>query len=323
MPQRPYTDVVLDLPAQNFVGTVDVTGKRAPDDPSGTPLGQFTLFDLTARRLARSTTLHLQESAFPVLGIRLHLLNESTGKPMAVEGTLAAQILRGALVPPSRERQTLFDVALTASAQTNGGVTVSHFTLPAHLPIERVLVRLAPGYTGNFNRQVRITAQPVGQATGEVSTGTISRVHLTAAGHLLSQQQLTLDATLGSNLQGPAEATVTIENGSEPPLPVVAIALETRRRSLCFHSGAEPLTLLYGNPGLRAAETPDTADASAASSILLARLGPEIRNPTWVPAEPEEPRNRQEPRHLVWMVLLGLGALLGLIAIRSTRIIRH
>ncbi len=323
MPSRPYTDVVLDLAAHDFVASADVSGERAATVGKEAGLGQFTLFDLSKRHLARSTVLRLQESTFPVLRVRLHLWDERTGRPILLDTKSASQLVRSASVPPSRERQTLFDTALVAPAQTTGRESVAHFTLPQHVPIERVLVRLAPGFAGNISREIRVSARPVGADTGEVVTGTISHVHVSEAGLAVNLQQMTVDATIGANLQGPADVQVVIENGSDAPLPIVAIALEARRRSLCFHNGTVPLTLFYGDPDLQAAGLSDNPSVLPALAGTTAKLGPETTNPAWQPRVRKSVARRQEPRHILWMVLLGLAVLLGVVAARSTRVVRH
>src|ERR1700679_1871823 len=54
MPRRAYTQVDLQLAAQNFLATAEVSGSNGNGGPTK-PLGVFTLFDLTGRHLARST----------------------------------------------------------------------------------------------------------------------------------------------------------------------------------------------------------------------------------------------------------------------------
>ena len=46
MPQRPYTDVVLDLSGRDFIATAVVTGANTLGDSAGTRLGEFTLSGL-------------------------------------------------------------------------------------------------------------------------------------------------------------------------------------------------------------------------------------------------------------------------------------
>jgi hypothetical protein len=56
------------------------------------------------------------------------------------------------------------------------------------------------------------------------------RYHRTA---IASHNEQTYEATIGSNLQDPATVDVVVENGDDPPLPITAVRLEMRQRSLC------------------------------------------------------------------------------------------
>jgi hypothetical protein len=67
MPNRPYTEITLDLSGQDFLATATVSGTRDPNYSNQTRLGEFTLFDLTSQHLSRNTTLHLQETSLPYL----------------------------------------------------------------------------------------------------------------------------------------------------------------------------------------------------------------------------------------------------------------
>ena len=322
MPARAYTDVILNLDGQDFIATADVTGRRVPHGPADASLGHFTLFDLSTRHLSRSTTLHLQESIFPVLHVRLHLWKEGHGQPLTLTAEQASRFVRGASVPPSRERQAFFDTALRSPVQTTGPSSVAHFLLPQHVPIERVQIQLASGPVANFSRTVHVAARPIGSDTEEVASGIIARTHLNEAGQELRQDQMTLNATLGANLQSAAEVQVSVTNGDKAPLPIASIALQVRQRKLCFHAGPAPLTLFYGDSDLHLPQAAGGADFSPAAPTAEASIGPESPNPAWRP-QLSQPAPRQQPHHLVWIILLGLAGLFGTAAIRSKRIVHH
>jgi hypothetical protein len=151
MPPRPYTEVDLNLAAHNFLATAEVS------DASHHLLGNFTLFDLTDRHLARSTTLALQESSDSQLHITLHL-RAPDGQPFP---HLTPDLVQGATVPASREAQTLYTVVASTSTLTpQPSSSIAEFTLPAHLPVERVQFLLDPAYRSDFFRSVTVTAAP-------------------------------------------------------------------------------------------------------------------------------------------------------------------
>ncbi len=353
MPPRPYTDVVLDLKGQNFLATASVTGSNTvsgpnsvtgpnsvsgPDSVSGpnsvsgsdtapatgrTHLGDFTLFDLTAQHLARSTTLHLGETSFPFLHIRLAV----SPLPGAPEPFVASPaMVLGAAVPPSREGQTVFTVALTTSdIQQRGNQSVAHFRLPTRLPIERVQFVLKPGFQGNFSRDVRVSAKPIGgpsesAATDETTLGAIERVNLTATGHDLRTEHLSLPATLGANLESPADVDVSVTNGNDPPLPIDRVELETRERKLCFDATTAPIAaeLFYGDPALAAPQYDFARIFSPTAHPVAATLGPEVPNPNFH-ARPDTRSITERHPGLLWIALLLVVGLLGVVALRSPK----
>jgi len=142
MPDRPYTEVDLDLNAKDFVGTAHVTGLRGRESV-GTDLGSFAVFDFSAQHLARNTAIRLQESDFPTLHVVLHLV------PAPGVNTLGVQtgIVAGVSVPPSREAQTIYTpVAETSVITQQGRASVATLSLPEHVPVERVSFLVAPEF---------------------------------------------------------------------------------------------------------------------------------------------------------------------------------
>ncbi|WP_041597141.1 DUF3999 family protein [Granulicella tundricola] len=352
MPPRSYTQVVLDLTGANFLATAHVTGLHSADDKSGTTLGAFTLFDLTAQHLSRNTTIPLQESSFPYLHIDLAV----TPAPASPPQTFSPTMVQGAQIPPTRDAQTLYTAVAETSAFTQqetpqlGRATVADITIPARIPVERITFTLAPGSKLNFSRPVRITATPQKEgvilsaaknlsssleapdpASGapETITGEITQVRLIANGPEIHQERLSIPATLGANLHAPAHIQIAIQNGDDKPLPVAAVRLEMRQRKLCFDppagaagGKAEPVTLAYGDPAL----TPPIYDYARlfnpAAPTRPAILGPEQPNPNYIP-RPQQLRPFTE-RHpeLLWVALLAVVAVLGVIAFRSARTVK-
>ena len=311
MPSRVYTDVVLKLNAPNLLARAAVTAGNA----AGASLGEFTLFDLTAQYLAGDTTLHLQETAAPILHITLTTL--PGGVP------LAPAMVQGASVPPSREAQTLYTTALsTANLTQTAHQTLARFTVPAHLPIERVRVVLAPGKTPNFSRPVVITSHVTGEpeSSGEQIRGSIARIRTTRGGASLSLDQLSLPATLGANLQKPAEVEIAVENGADAPLPLVSIALETRQREICFDlATSAALTLFYGDSRLEPPQYNYEQRFRPDPAAHIALLGPEQANPRYTPRADVRPITRRHPRLIALGTILTL-CLFAIIALRSKKL---
>ncbi len=318
MPARPYTDVQLDLDAHDFVASADVSGTNRAGEPP-TRLGSFTLFDLTAQQLSRNTILHLQESNFRSLHVTLSMSPAQGAEPLLE----TPSIVKGATVPPSREAQTIYtDVAETTASTQRGRQTIASFRLPAHLPVERISFVFAPAFTGNFSRSVKVTDRPLEAANSakETLTGTILRVWTNQSGREIRQEQMTVPATLGANLQTDAAVEVLIENGNDKPLPVASVHLEMRQRRLCFAAPPKPeLTLFYGDAALDAPSYDYARLYPQSGRVLTAKLAAEQQNPDYIP-RPKPLRSLSE-RHpeLLWIVLLAVICVLAVVALHSAK----
>jgi Protein of unknown function (DUF3999) len=318
MPHRPYTDVVLDLAGQDFIATATVSGTNDPNYSNLTQLGEFTLFDLTTQHLSRSTTLHLQETSFPYLHVEL----TASAAPGTRAFKATPQMVRGVSVPPSREAQSLYTTAAVSTDITQRArQTVATFALPERVPIERVSFTLDPDYQTNFSRDVHISDRPAGTpaSSTETVTGTIYRVRLTQAGRQIHQQQLSIPATLGSNMQSAATAEVAIDNGDDKPLPITEVRLEMRQRKLCFDApSTQPLTLFYGDAALTAPQYDYARLFAPDPHINVAQLNPERANPNYHPRPDTRPLTERNPS-LLWIALLAVICILAVVAIRSSR----
>ncbi len=308
MPARPYTDVTLTLAGQNLLAQATVTA-------NGAPLGDFTLFKLGAQQLPDDTTLHLQETAAPLLHVTL--------TPLPGSPALSPDMVQGATVPPSREAQTLYTAAVTASTFDQlSRETRAHLAVPAHLPIERVRIALAPGNTLNFSRPVRILSHTVGEpeSSGEQIRGVISHVHLTHGGASINLDRLTVPAILGANLQAAAEVEVAIDNGNSPPLPIRSISLETRQRQLCFSAAtSNPMTLFYGDATLAPPQDDFARHFRPDPAVHPATLGPEQLNPRFTPRQHISFLHRRHPRSTYLGLILAI-CFVGLFLLRSKKL---
>jgi hypothetical protein len=320
MPRRPYTQVDLQLAAQNFLATAEVSSNTSP----AKPLGVFTLFDLTERNLPRSTTLALQESTFPQLHILLHL--------RALNGTpfphLDASLVQGATVPASREAQTLYTVVAATNTLTHQGQSsIAQLNIAAHVPIERVQFALDPTYKSDFLRNVSITAADTTQPDQpqELITGQIGRVtrpaDLATHAPAISAATLSLPAVIASNLRDPADIRIEVRNGTQPPLPIRSVQLQMRQRTLCFNALNDipnaTYTLRYGDDHLRASVY-DLGDlATLPAKPLTATLGLEQLNPGYIQRHITSTYDERNP-DLFWIALLAAIAVLGTFVSRHT-----
>ena len=315
MPARSYTEVVLDLAGKDYLATATVSGMNVA---GGTPtrLGEYTLFDLTSQHLSRSTTLHLQESSFHFLHIALTVSSAAGAGPFVA----TPQMVQGATVPPSRDAQTLFTTALTVTdIRQKGHETVAAIPVPARLPIERISFVLAPAFKSNFSRDVRVSAHAEGEPAAETAGGTILRVHLTEAGREIRQEELSIVAVLGANLQKSARLEIAVNNGDDAPLPITAILLEMRQRQLCFDASvATRPELFYGDAALPTPQYDYARLFSPSAHLVQAELGPEQRNAAYQ-ARPDTRSMTERHPDLIWAVLLIVICVLAVVALRSSR----
>ena len=306
MPARPYSEIQLQMVGQDFIGTAKVTGLRAPADRKGTPAGTFTLFDMTAQKLGRDTTLRLAEASFPVLRVEFE---SSAG--IAPEVTLAE-------VPPSREAQVLYTPVAEAKVVQQGQEQLAKFNLPARVPVERVSFEVEPGE--NFSRVVKLKARAAdekGAATEEVA-GSIARIRLARPG----AQEIRVDnrgfaATLGANAKAASTVEVALENDGQSPLPIRAVRLEMRRREICFAAPREPLTLFYGDSDLVPPDDDYARKFQAAGKIELVGLGAEKRNPRFIGRDDSRSVTERHPE-LVWLILMGVVSIFGVVGFRAS-----
>ena len=332
MPARAYTSVTLQLDpkAHDFIATATVTGSNTAGSHSGRALGIFTLFDLSSQRLSRDTTLPLEESTFRYLHVTLSVSPAPGGKSA---GSFGPSLVQGAQVPPSRSAQVVYtSVAETNSITTAGRESRASFELPVRVPVERVAFVLAPGYKGNFSRDIRLTATTNPPAKGETQeearasypeqiTGNILRVHANEAGREIRTEQLSVPAVLGSNLQRGAKVEVAIENGDDQPLPIAAVRLEMRQRELCFDASTASggaLNLYYGDDRLQAPVYDYARLFSAEASPLAAKLGPEMENPGYQPPADSRSFTDRHPE-VLWIALIVVICALGAVAVRASK----
>jgi hypothetical protein len=336
MPQRAYSDVTIDLdPAvHDFIATATVSGmNRLSGVAEATRLGVFTLFDLTAQRLSRDTTLPLAELNFRYLHVVLKVAKAAGARG----GRLVPGMVEGVEVPPSREAQTIYTtVAETNAVATVGRESKASFTVPARVPVERVSFVLADGFGGNFSRDVKVSATAEAAAKGtdqaaeddgrvadpEVVTGEILRVHADEAGREIRTERLGVPAILGANLQRAAKVEVAVENSDDQPLPIAAVRLEMRQRRICFDAAAATgtgLALYYGDAELVAPVYDYERLFVAARMPVAAELGAERMNPEYqARAAAALPFTERHPE-VLWVVLICVVSALGVVALKSAR----
>lgn len=307
-----YSDIHLNITAQNFIATVTVSGSHSKSGKPETKLGEFTIFDLSRQRLGRSTVLHLPESNFSFLHFRI-------AGPLRPEEITGLSVGRAPGAPP-RYRA----VAETSKVAQKDRATIVTFDVPANVPVDRVA--FAPGATpAAFSRDVTISAEAVqpkrvndqqSPSYTITTSGYLLRIHQAAEGKRIDEEKLTADAPR-ELFDTPSRWTVTIANGDDPPLSLQSVRLEMLERTICFDAAAgSTYTLRYGDSALAAPQYDYARLFSPQVKPLLAAAGPEQPNPNWQPRPDERPFTEKHPI-LLWAALVGVILLLAGIAFNS------
>ncbi len=325
MPPRAYSELQLRVNAQDFIGTVIVAAADAHDGPRLVKLkslGNFSIFDLHSLGLGRWTTLPMAEGTAPVLHLTL-ALRTLAGQPLR---DLPPTLVEGAAVPPSRERQTVYTpVAATTSFTQEGQATVATLHVPAHVPVEQLRLDLLPGAHPNFAREVLLTARSDDDPFNDPETldaGLTESVRLPSGDSRLNPidvEENSLHDTLGATLASRATVEVGIQNAGKPPLPLAAATLEMRERRVCFTAVPDSVSgsgsvlgpvymLRYGDPALPAPLYADPPQMTA--PIVMAGLGPEVRNPRWTARRDTRPFFDRHPE-VFWLLLLACAGSMG------------
>lgn len=315
MPDGRYSDVTLDVTGKDFIATVAVTGAQTESGREGTELGLFTIFDLSAQKLGRSTVLHLPESDFRYLYFSI----AGPVKPEQIGGLSIEQL------PESQQAWTV--VAQATQITQRGRDSVVQFSVPAHVPVERVEF-VAGDTPKNFSREVSIKVVTVPAAhlqTDEEppqpveSTGNLLRIHGMHGGHQIDEERLTVDAPWASLGNSATTWTVTIDNGDDRPLAISAVRLEMAERTLCFDAAAGAhYMLFYGDAALAAPRYDYATLFTLEKNASIAQLGPEEQNPDYRSRPDERPFTERHPA-LLWAGLILVIVVLGGVALRTAK----
>jgi hypothetical protein len=314
LPDGHYSDLELNVNAQNFIATVQISGSQTPTGGAGTKLGSYTIFDLTKQRLGRSTVLHLPESNFKYLHFR-------------IAGVLSPETVTGLSVvrlPESEPRYVT--VAEDAQISQKGHNSVFVFTVPQHVTVDRI-VFAAGAQPAQFSRDVNIQVEPIQKTPATdapqysqtvTGSGNLLRVHSVENGHRIDEEHLTIDAPT-AYFDAPAKWTIAIDNGDDVPLTVQTVRLQMLERDLCFEAAGSGNYSLYYGDGALAAPRYDYATLFAPhAEAAKVQAGAELANAAFESRPDERPFTEKHPA-LLWVALLLVIGLLGVIALGSVK----
>jgi uncharacterized protein DUF3999 len=295
-----YDHVELKLGARNFVaharveGSDDVHAKRWAD------LGGTIVYDLSHERLGGNSTLRLPLTAYKFLRITI----DGAVKPADIES--------GAASVREEEKAVWREVGSAPAQEKKGKDTVFTFTVPEHVPVERVSFAIDPAQP-NFRRAVEIQ----NEKKEWLGSGELSRVHILRLG-----QKIDSDCSeIALQLNGPATIKIIIHNGDDAPLKIPGARLLQYERRIYFDRDAAPsgpLLLYYGDKNLAAPEYDYAKLFQKNAHAAAAKWGAERANPEFSERPDERPWSERHPA-VLWIAMIAALLGLGIMAFRSLR----
>ena len=264
---------------------------------TSTALAPSTLYDFTSEQLGSNFVLKLPPSSFGYLHIKLS------------PGILPRQV-KGAAISNLREQQASWtSVGSCAAPQQMQRTTQIVCDVPARVPLDRILFRVAPGQV-NFRRTVRLL-----DTTGaQESSGEISRVRINRAGMLVDTEELSVSVTGHSG-----RITVSVDNGDNLPLAILEVQpLSLERRIYFDPQGKSALTLYYGDEKLPAPVYDYDRFFHPEDSAAEAQLGAGSHNPRYRGRPDDRPWS---DRHMgiLWAAMILAVTGLAILAVRGLR----
>lgn len=289
-----YDRIRLHLDAKDFVATVSVSGGGELGQAS-TELPPVTLYDFS-EKLGSNFTLKLPPSSFRYLHIKL-----SHG--------IRPQQVKGATISSLREWQASWtNAGQCSSPRQQPRMTVFACAVPSKVPLNRIQFQIDPGQV-NFHRTVSVEDTKTG---AQLASGDLSRVRMNRGGTLVTAEDLSINSTAGSG-----QLTVTIQNGDNPPLAILAVQPLALERRVYFDApGKSLLKLYYGDAKLPAPAYDYARFFRKDTAAAEATLGAEAVNAAYTGRSDERPWSERH-KGILWAAMLLAVLVLSVLAIRG------
>jgi hypothetical protein len=293
-----YDHVDLRLGAKDFVAHFRVEGQ---DDLHGTQwasLGDSILYDLSREHLGNNFMLRLPRSTYKYLRV-------------TVDGPVKPADILGAISELHEERKPVWrNVNNTPAIQQAGKDTVLTFTVPANVPVEKIVFGMDAAQP-NFRRSVEIRDDK----DNILSTGEINRIHMVRAGQRIDSE----DDEVDFSEIGQKWLKVVIHNGDDAPLKVNSASLQQIERRVYFEAPSQArLTLYYGDEKLERPEYDYAKLFLNSTDAHAAQLGPETNNAAYTGRPDDRPWSERHPA-ILWIAIIAAVLVLGVLALRSMR----
>lgn len=297
-PVAEYNRIQLAIDRKDFVITANIGGRDTLNG-SATPWpAPSTLFDFSKENLGSNSTIALPLWSFRYVHVRLS------------PGILPKDV-KQAMVSYLREKQASWTTAGTC--QPNGElkhISVFTCTVATAVPVDRLQFEI-PAARVNFRRQVSVLNEKGFQLT----SGMISRVKMSRGGTTAVSQDLTLNVF--GDYTG--RLTVNVDNGDDPPLPILQIRPQSVERRVYFEpQGKSNLKLYYGDDKLGSPVYDYAKFFREDPSAIPAKLGDETANSAFTTRPDDRPWSEKH-KAILWAAMLLAVAVLGSLAFRGLR----
>ncbi|HZR56248.1 MAG TPA: hypothetical protein VFA74_05210 [Terriglobales bacterium] len=294
--QIEYNRIRLHLDARNFVVKAQVEGRNQLDD-HGIQLGESTLYDFTRENLGSSSVLQFPISSFRYLHIRL-----SSG--------IRSEQVTAALVSKLAERKATWTVVGSCSAENQQQRNTTAFIceISPGTPVDRISFQVAAKQV-NFRRAVTVNDSQ----GNEVNRGQIGRIRLNREGHVVDNEELSIDIGEIRTKQ----IRIVIANGDDEPLSIEAVQpLSVERRIYFDPQGKTALKFYSGDEKLDAPVYDYAKLFREDPAATQAQLGPDEHNPAYTGRPDGRPWSERH-QYIVWAAMLLAVASLAGVAFRG------
>jgi hypothetical protein len=292
-----YDRIRLRLDAKDFVATASVAGGGEAGRPSA-EFAPVTLYDFSSEKLGSNFILKLSPSTFRYLHVKL-----SHG--------VRPQQVKGATIYNLRERQASWTNAGSCSSPSQKlRETVIVCAAPGNVPLNRIEFQIK-AQQENFHRSVSVEDA---QAGVQLASGDLSRIRVHRGDTLVTAEELSIDSNAGSG-----HLTIRIQNGDNPPLPILSVQpLALERRVYFDPQGKTLLKLYYGDKKLPVPIYDYARFFHKDMAAAEAQLSIEIMNTAYTGRSDERPWSERH-NGILWMAMLLAVLALGVLAIRGFR----
>jgi len=294
-----YDHVQLKLATRNFVGHARVEGADDAHARSWAGLGSTILYDLSKENLGSSTMLRLPRATYKYLRV-------------TIDGPVPPSDVQGATSQMAEQHPPVWhSVSKAQSPAQDGKDTVFTFNISENIPVDRVVLSVAPASSTNFRRDVEIRDEK----GSWIGSGNIERIHMVRGGQKIDSEQ----ETVSFSGIGHPTIKVIVHNGDDRPLNFAGAHLEQLERRIYFDSSAQAqLTLYYGDEKLNPPVYDYAKLFQQSKSPSAATLGPESANGGYAERPDERPWSERHPI-VLWVAIIAAVLGLGAVALRSMR----